>query len=119
MENSTELDGKFLGSITSEFVKISDKLKEASYQIRSNNFSMHPIFIFCKAEQPIGQLLYPASKDLNWNVYASFEDEFNQREIITKREEFIQTFKNPDEFCCLFVVDMDFTNFVFLPFPED
>ena len=27
--------------------------------------------------------------------------------------------KDPDEFCCLFVVDQQFTNFVFIPFPED
>ena len=34
-------------------------------------------------------------------------------------EEFKRNYKDPDEFCCLFVIDNDFTNFVFIPYPED
>ncbi len=122
MENSAELNanGKFLGTITSDFVKVSEKLKEANYQIRSKGFSDYPIFVFCKAEQPIGQLLISKQDaEIEWNIYASLDMEFIQRELITKPEEFVQTYKNPDEFCCLFVVDPEFTNFVFLPYPED
>ena len=40
-------------------------------------------------------------------------------ELIEHEEEFKAAFKDPDEFCCLFVVDEEFTNFVFIPFPED
>ena len=29
------------------------------------------------------------------------------------------TYKDADEFCCLFVLDKEFTNFVFVPYPED
>ena len=33
--NDPELSGKYLGTITKDFVKVSDILKEASYQVRS------------------------------------------------------------------------------------
>jgi len=48
-------------------------------------------------------------------------DEFIQRELIAhdKQDDFIKAYKDPDEFCCLFVVDEDFTSFVFIPYPED
>ncbi|QSE97301.1 hypothetical protein [Fulvivirga lutea] len=122
MNNDPELNGKYLGSITQDFAVVSDTLKEASYQIRKRGFSDHPVFAIAKFEQPIGQLLI-AKEDLavNWNYNASFLDEFVQREIVAadKVDEFKANYKDPDEFCCLFVIDDDFTKFVFIPYPED
>lgn len=122
MHNDPELSGKYLGSITQDFVVVSDTLKEASYQIRKRGFSDYPIFAISKIDLPIGTLLI-GKTDLatNWNYNASYLDEFVQREIVAsdKQDEFKATYKDPDEFCCLFVVDNDFTNFVFVPYPED
>lgn len=122
MFNDPELDGKYLGTISGDFVKVADTLKEASYQIRVRGFSDYPIFPICKEEQPIGQLLIDRLlAATNWNYYASYLDEFVQRGLIDehKQEAFKATYKNPDEYCCLFVVDKDFTNFVFIPYPVD
>ena len=47
MHNDPELSGKYLGTISEDFVKVSDTLKEASYQIRKAGFD-HPIFPLCK-----------------------------------------------------------------------
>ena len=120
MENSAELNGKFLGTISSDFVKIFEKLKDAAYHIKSQGFSDCPIFIFCKEEQPIGQLLFKkVEMDIDWNVYMSYVEEFEQRQLVTEVDKFKSTYKNIDEFCTLFVLDPEFTNFVSLPYPED
>ncbi|MEP2772854.1 MAG: hypothetical protein ABJH05_11945 [Fulvivirga sp.] len=122
MHNDPELSGKYLGSITEDFVVVSDTLKEASYQIRKRGFSDHPIFAISKIDLPIGTLLI-GKTDLatNWNYNASYLDEFIQRELIgpDKVDEFKGSYKDPDEFCCLFVVDDGFTNFVYIPYPEE
>lgn len=121
MTNDPELNGKYLGSITQDFVKVSDHLKEASYQIRKAGFEL-PIFAICHDKQPIGTLLIPRQPlNLQWNYFASFLDEFVQRELIAKEKEqgFRDAYKDPDEFCCLFVIDGAFTNFVFIPYPVD
>lgn len=119
--NDPELNGKYLGTISADFVKVADSLKEASYQIRKAGFEF-PIFAICKVEQAVGQLLLD-KKDLrlDWFYYASFLDEFVQRELVTqeKEEDFKKTYKDPDEYCCLFVVDEEFTNFVYIPYPVD
>lgn len=121
MQNDPELSGKYLGTISQDFVKVSDILKEASYQIRKAGFDF-PLFVICKEPQPMGQLLIDRlNSQTEWNYFASFLDEMVQREIVSKDkiEDFKQAYRNPDEFCCLFVVDTTFTNFVFIPFPED
>ena len=122
MNNDPELSGKYLGTITQDFVKVSDNLKEASYHIRDRKFSLYPIFAIGKTEIPIGQPLIKAGEIGNsWNYNASFLDEFVQRELVEKDKQaaFEEAYKNTDEFCCLFVVDKEFTKFIFIPYPED
>lgn len=121
MFNDPELNGKYLGTISQDFVKMADTLKEASYQIRKAGFD-YPIFSISKETIPLGQLLVGMNDlGLDWNYYASFLDEFVQRELVgkDKKDDFINAYKDPDEFCCLFVVDQEFTKFVFIPYPED
>ena len=120
MQNDPELDPKYLGIISTDFVKISDVLKEASYAIRKRKFSKHPVFAMCKVDQPIGQILVDKGHEENqWNYYASFMEEFAQRGLVADEEIFKLNYKDPDEYCCLFVVDEGFTNFLFIPYPED
>ena len=120
MHNDPELNGKYLGTISRDFVKVADTIKDASYQVRSRGFSDFPIFPVCKEKQPIGQLLLDMTATGNeWNYYITYLDEFAQRGLIEKLDDFKSAFKDPDEFCCLFVIDKEFTNFVFIPYPED
>ncbi len=118
--NDPELDGKFLGTISQDFVIVADSLKEASYQIRKRGFSEYPIFPVCKTPQELGALLIDKSEvATQWYYYATFLDEFVQRKLMDRPEDFIEKYKDPEEFCCLFVVDPDFTNFLYIPYPED
>ncbi len=122
MNNDPELNGKYLGTITKDFAYVSDTLKEASYQIRKRDISKYPIFIFTKQAGSLGSLLINADElNLEWHIYASYLFDFVQRDVISldRVEDFEQAYKNPDEFCCLFVIDEGFTNFVFVPYPED
>jgi len=121
-ENDPELNGKYLGTISSDFIKMSDNLKEAAYQVRQRKFSEYPIFPISKEEQPIGQLfLSRKEKAIDWNYYITYLDEFIQRKLIKEEgvEQFKASYKDPDEFCCLFVVDEEFTKFLYIPYPEE
>ena len=121
-DNTPELDGKYLGTITADFAKISGVLKEASYSVRKRGFSDYPIFPISHSEQPVGQLLINGAElGISWHIYITYLDEFIQRELIDpeKEEEFIESYKDPEEFCCLFVIDGAFTSFVFIPYPVE
>ncbi len=123
MHNDPELDGKYLGTISQDFVIVADTLREASYQIRKRGFSDYPIFAIGKEDGiPIGTLLIDKHEVATvWNYNASFLDEFVQRKLIEEKkvDAFKATYKDPDEFCCLFVIDGNFTRFVYIPYPVD
>ena len=122
MENDPELNGKYLGTITKDFAIVADTLKEASYQIRKRDISKFPIFIFSREILPLGSLLLRADEAaLEWHVMVSYLANFVEQNVIAedKVADFMAAYRDADEYCCLFVVDNNFTNFVFVPYPED
>lgn len=120
--NSPEINQQLMGKVSSDFIKVSDHLKETSYQVRSRNFSKYPIFIVSDKEVDLGVLLFDR-KDFStvYQYRAGFLENFLENEMIGKesKELFIENYKNPDEYCCLFVLDNEFAGFVYLPFPND
>jgi len=115
-----QLKAKYLGSITKDFVKVADLLKEAAYQVKVRKISEYPIFVMSKEKSEIGlNLINRYESATAWHYNASFVEEFVQRGLIEDLPYFQAHYKNTDEFCCLFVIDEDFINFVYLPFPSD
>ncbi|MDO6390428.1 hypothetical protein Q4E40_09840 [Pontibacter sp. BT731] len=123
MENDPELNGKYLGTISRDFVVVAETLREASYQVRKRNISKYPIFVFARTEVPVGSLFLAKEElALEWNINASYLEDFVKHRLVDEERvaDFAAAYKDPDEFCCLFVVDGEnFTNFVFIPYPED
>ncbi len=125
MENDPELQakGKFLGTITADFARASDVLRDASDAIRDRAYSKYPIFVFSREPVVLGALLLNAPDRLmEWYVFASSMEEFAQRGLVLAGDgeaAFRAAYKDPDEYACLFVVDPEFMEFVFLPYPED
>ena len=121
MYNSPELDGKYLGRISSDFVKVASFIRGASYAMRRQGISKYPIFPISKAKLPIGAPLLEEKEGLEWNYYISFLDEFVQRKIVEDEQlnRFVEIYKDPEEYCCLFVIDEDYINYTFICYPEE
>jgi hypothetical protein len=122
ISNNPELDGKNLGIISQDFIKVADNIKEASYQIRKRGFSDFPIFILSKTEIALGQLLFKKDEvGTEWNYFVTYLDEFVQTKLIEKDrvDDFKTNYKDPEEFCCLFVIEGELAKFIFIPYPVD
>ena len=120
--NSPELNTKIMGLVSSDFIKVSDQLKEASYQIRKRGFSDNPIFVLAYTEVDLGALLIgPEEMSNRYSYRASYMQEFVDRKLIGEEsvDLFVENYKNPDEYCCLFALIGDFSGFIFVPYPED
>ena len=120
--NSPEVNRKLLGIISSDFVKVADHLKEAAYQIKKRGFSDTPLFVVSQTPTEIGTLLFQAGElQQEWNYKASFLEEFVARELIAENavELFKENYRDPEEFCCIFLIHNDFAGFVYIPYPID
>lgn len=120
--NSPELNRKLMGYVSQDFVRVSDQLKDASYQIRKRGFSENPIFVITNEEVDLGVLLIGSTEMTNrYNYRASYMQEFLDRKLIGEEsvDLFKENYKNPEEYCCLFALIGDFSGFIFVPYPED
>jgi len=120
--NSPEINQKLMGKVSSDFIKVFEHLKEASYQIIKRKFSENPIFILTENPVEIGATLFHQNDfKTTYEYRASFLEEFISRNMIGEEsiEFFKENYKDPEEYCCLFVIDQAFAGFIYLPFPND
>jgi hypothetical protein len=120
--NSPEINQKLMGKVSSDFVVVAEHLKEASYQIIKRNYSKNPIFILTTEHVEMGTTLFKKEDfKTSYEYKASYLEEFVVRDIVGEesREFFKENYKDPEEFCCLFVIDESFAGFIYLPYPND
>ncbi len=120
--NSPEIDNKLMGKVSSDFIMVSDHLKEASYQIRKRDFSKFPVFVISENPIELGSVLFHKNDFKTVFEYnASFFEEFLERGMIGEEsiELFKENYRDADEFCCLFLIDKGFAGFIYLPYPID
>ena len=101
-----------------ELVNYKPAMTIVSDKILNEELSEYPIFVLHKQETKIG-LPIIESKDHNlpWSVNISTYEEFCHKDLIKeeKREKFLEVFKDPSEFFCVFVVSSLGAQFVFIP----
>jgi hypothetical protein len=120
--NSPEINQKLMGKVSSDFIKVCDHLKEASYQIIKREYSKNPIFTVSEDSLSIGAVLFQKGDFKTVYEYrASYLEEFISRDMIGQesKEFFEENYKNPEEYCCLFLMEKEFAGFIYLPYPED
>lgn len=109
---SLEVDLKFL----------SDSIKEIAVEIMVEGLSKYPIFIAHQHEVALGEVIFDRHEmNIDWTIQASTLEEFIERKVIKKEleERFIDTYKNPNKYMCVFVIVPDGANFVFFPYSKD
>jgi hypothetical protein len=122
--DTTPLDGKYLGKISTDFVQVADKLRESSYIIRERGGYEFPVFILSFIPIELGILLINVDELQNQGYYyATYLDALVQAQLISpdKATDFQAAYKDPDEFCCLLVIDpaQGFAKFLYIPYPVD
>ncbi|MBD1394340.1 hypothetical protein [Mucilaginibacter glaciei] len=108
-----------LVSLERDLKFFNDSIREVATDILMEGISTQPIFVAHQHELKIGELILDrAELNTDWSIHASTLDEFVERGIIKAelKDRFINTYKNPNEFMCVFVVTPEGANFVFYPY---
>ena len=109
-------------SLEKDLTFYADSIKEVAVEIMVEGISSYPIFIAHQHVVNIGEMIL--NKDdlnTNWTIQASTLEEFIQKGIIhpDKKEQFLKTYKKPENYMCIFAVVPEGANFIYYPYPKD
>jgi hypothetical protein len=100
----------------------NESIREVAIEIMVEGLSSYPIFVAHQHEVALGEMILDKD-DINsdWSINASTLEEFMERGIIKKelKQRFIDTYKKPENFMCVFVIVPEGANFVFFPYVKD
>lgn len=85
-------------------------------EVISQDISNYPIFIASTEYLELGKLVIDKQQDGNWNFFASHLEEFAHKGIVAmdKVDNFRALYKEHADQLCIFVIDNDMGDFVFL-----
>lgn len=97
----------------------ADAIKEVAVEIMVEGISLHPIFVAHQHEVSIGEMILNKDElNTQWTIQASTLNEFVEKGIIHpgKKENFLRSYKKPEDFMCVFVVVPEGANFIYYPY---
>lgn len=108
-----------LVSLKKDLKLYNESIREVAVEIMVEGLSRYPIFIAHQHEVKLGEPILDRNElNTEWSVHASTLEEFVERGIIKKelQERFIKSYKNPNDFMCVFVIVPEGANFVYYPY---
>jgi hypothetical protein len=121
-ENNQGKKDSPLASLEVDLKLFNESIREVAVEIMVEGLSSYPIFIAHQHDLALGEVILDRH-DLNseWTIHASTLEEFMERGVIKKelKQRFIDTYKSPKNFMCVFVVVPEGANFVFFPYAKD
>jgi hypothetical protein len=108
-----------LVSLRKDLKMFSESLYEVAVEIMVEGLSNYPIFIAHQHELKLGEVILDrAEVGTDWSLHASTLEEFVERGVIKPelKKRFIESYKDPKDFMCVFVVVPEGANFVFVPY---
>lgn len=100
----------------------NDSIKEVAMEIMTEGLSEYPIFIAHQHDVSMGEMILDRHElQSQWTIHASTLEEFIEKGVINKKLEprFKQTYKNPGNYICVFVIVPEGANFVFHPYLKE
>lgn len=108
-------------SLEKDLKFFNESIREVALEIIMEGLSEYPIFVAHQHQINLGELILDRH-DLNteWSIHASTMEEFIEKGVIKEilKERFINSYKNPNEYMCVFVVVPEGANFVYFPYAK-
>ncbi|WP_158825344.1 hypothetical protein [Mucilaginibacter lacusdianchii] len=121
-ENGHQKGESPLKSLEIDLRLYSESLREVAVEIMVEGLSAYPIFVAHQHEVSLGELVLD-KEELNteWTINASTLEEFVERGIIKKelKQRFIDNYKSPHDYMCVFAIVPEGANFVFFPYGKE
>lgn len=108
-----------LDSLEKDIEFYKDAIKETATDIIKNGISKYPVFVVHELEVSLGEMIL--DKDdfgRRWSVNATVLEELVEKNVIQKdkKDKFIEIYKDPKKFICIFLISEKGGNFLFIPY---
>jgi hypothetical protein len=111
-----------LVSLEKDLKFFNESIREVAVEIMVEGLSAYPIFIAHQHDLKLGEVILDRH-DLNteWSIHASTLEEFLEKGVVKEilKDRFIQSYKNPHDFMCVFVVVPEGANFIYYPYVKE
>ncbi|MCJ8211278.1 hypothetical protein MUY27_16285 [Mucilaginibacter sp. RS28] len=111
-----------LKSLETDLKLFSESIREVAVEIMVEGLSSYPIFIAHQHEVALGEPILDKSElNTDWSIHASTLEEFVERGVIKKelKQRFVDNYKNPHDYMCVFAIVPEGANFVFFPYNKE
>jgi len=108
-----------LVSLEKDLELYTESIQEIAGEIRGEGISENPIFVAHQHTVSIGEMILNREElNTNWTIQASTFEEFVEKGIIKPeyKELFLKSYKNPEDFMCVFVIVPEGANFIYYPY---
>src|SRR5579863_4666555 len=114
------LDEEIYKSLHDDLEICRDYIRQIALGMIKGNVSKYPIFIATRGESEIDiglPLISRSDFDISWNFSASHLEEFVNKGVVSKSkvDDFVSTYKKPEQYMCVFVAEEGSMSFVFMP----
>mgnify|MGYP001605415687 CR=1 FL=1 len=118
------LDEEIYKSLHDDLEICRDYIRQISSGMIKGDVTKYPIFIAMRGENDIDMGLAIVNRtdfDISWNFNASHLEEFVSKGVVIKEKakDFIEAYRNPSEYMCVFVAEENATSFVFMPYDRN
>lgn len=111
-----------LKSLEYDLKLFSESIREVAVEIMVEGLSAYPIFVAHQHEVKLGEVILDKDElNTEWSIHASTLEEFVESGVIKKalKQRFIDNYKSPHDYMCVFVVVPEGANFVFFPYDKE
>jgi hypothetical protein len=108
-----------LEAIRSDIRIIGSTMRAFSRHVIEEEISEYPVYVAYQDAVSIGKPFLSKENDhLNWHYNVSILEEFVKRGVVEKEklDDFLETFGDPEERACIFVILPEQGGFVFVPY---
>lgn len=110
-----------LVSLERDLKFFNESIREVATEIMMEGLSNYPIFIAHQHELNLGELILDRHElNSEWSIHASTLEEFVDKGVIKPvlKERFVNSFKDPYEYMCVFVIVPEGANFIYYPYQK-
>jgi hypothetical protein len=119
-----QLHNPLLESLQNDLKYYADYLQGLSREILDSGTSKYPVFVAHQEERgiEIGKpILQHAQIETRWSINISLMEEFVAKGIVARENfgKFKESWKDPEEYMCVFVLAGQASSFIYLPFERE